>query len=93
MQEVFSISIGNLRCSTQPKARAVLDCSNPHTRRHCSADGTSRCGDSISSVNIEEVEVTDLTARTGPDYHQTRKVFFGRDGWKEIEEVTDLRPA
>lgn len=40
-----------------------------------------------SALDIEEVEVIDLTAKVGPDYHQTPEGVFGRSGWKEIEEV------
>ncbi len=46
-----------------------------------------------SSVKIEEVEINDLAAKTGADYHQTPEGVFGRNGWKKIEEVltTDQR--
>lgn len=40
-----------------------------------------------SSLNIEEVEVTDLAARTESDYHQTPEGVFGRNGWKQIGEM------
>ena len=40
-----------------------------------------------SSVDIEEVEVTDLAAKTESDYHRTPEGVFGRVGWKQIGEM------
>jgi RNA polymerase sigma-70 factor (ECF subfamily) len=40
-----------------------------------------------SSLNIEEVDVTDVGAQAGSGYQQTPEGVFGRNGWKEIEEV------
>jgi RNA polymerase sigma-70 factor (ECF subfamily) len=40
-----------------------------------------------SSLNIEEVDVTDVAAQVGSGYQQTPEGVFGRNGWKEIEEV------
>ena len=40
-----------------------------------------------SSVDIEEVDVTDLAANTESDYHQTPEGVFGRVGWKQIGEM------
>lgn len=40
-----------------------------------------------SSLNIEEVEVIDLAAKTESDYHRTPEGVFGRIGWKQIGEM------
>ncbi len=40
-----------------------------------------------SSLNIEEVDVADVGALAGSGYQQTPEGVFGRNGWKEIEEV------
>jgi RNA polymerase sigma-70 factor (ECF subfamily) len=40
-----------------------------------------------SSLNIEEVDVADVGALEGSSYQQTPEGVFGRNGWKEIEEV------
>ena len=40
-----------------------------------------------SSLNIEEVDVTDVGAQAGSGYQQSPEGVFGRNGWKEIEEV------
>jgi RNA polymerase sigma-70 factor, ECF subfamily len=40
-----------------------------------------------SSLNIEEVDVTDVGAQAGSGYQQTPEGVFGRNGWKEIEQV------
>jgi RNA polymerase sigma-70 factor, ECF subfamily len=40
-----------------------------------------------SSLNIEDVDVTDVGAQAGSSYQQTPEGVFGRNGWKEIEEV------
>jgi RNA polymerase sigma-70 factor (ECF subfamily) len=40
-----------------------------------------------SSLNIEEIDVTDVGAQAGSGYQQTPEGVFGRNGWKEIEGV------
>ena len=40
-----------------------------------------------SSLNIEEVEVTDLASKTESDYHQTPEGVFGKVGWKQVGEM------
>jgi RNA polymerase sigma-70 factor, ECF subfamily len=40
-----------------------------------------------SSLNIDEVDVTDVGAQAESGYQQTPEGVFGRNGWKEIEGV------